>query len=83
MWEKSHNDVFAMKVLSKENVMTRNQVEHTKIESNVPEARSNSLCRSIMRFRPRASCTLRVVSVRTIASPTHPKYSWRSNTVST
>jgi len=41
MLVKRDNEVFAMKVLRKENVMNRNQVEHTKTERNVLEAVSH------------------------------------------
>ena len=37
MWERSDKEVFAMKVLRKENVMNINQVEHSKTERNVLE----------------------------------------------
>ena len=37
MWERSDKEVFAVKVLRKENVMNCNQVEHSKTERNVLE----------------------------------------------
>ena len=35
MREKQGGDIFAMKVLRKDNIIKRNQVEHTKTERNV------------------------------------------------